>query len=142
LLAAAWAALALLAASCKSGRHEAPLPRHPAVVDVSLREYRFEYKPPASSGRVVFQVQNAGRREHELVLVPLPEGMPSLTQQLHSEQRRAVKPLAFLQPLRPGTRGVFAVDLQRGRYGMVSFVKDAKGVLDATKGMASEFRVR
>lgn len=133
-------ALALVAASC--GSQEPSLPPSPTVVNVSLRDYRFDYKAPAGSGRVVFHVQNAGKLRHELVLLVLPEDLPPLQEQLRSKQRRAVATLAFLKPLRPGERGIFAVDLKHGRYGMACFVRGSDGVPYSRKGMASEFRIR
>lgn len=50
--------------------------------------------------------------------------------------------VAFLHALRPGETDAFAVDLVPGRYGMVDFQRDRKGVSNAVKGMYSEFRVR
>lgn len=139
-LLAGLAALPLVAASC--GSQEPPLPRRPAAVDVSLREYRFDYKPPMSSGRAVFRVRNDGKLTHELVLLPLPKDFPPIEQQLGGKRRRSVGTLAFLKPLRPGKTGVFAVDLQPGRYAMVCFLNGSDGISHARKGMASEFRIR
>lgn len=133
--------VALVATSCQS-RHKASLPRPPAAVNVSLREYGIKFNPPASAGRAVFRVRNGGSKKHELVLVPLPEGLPAIQEQVRLKVRRAVGTLALVKPLRPGGTAVLAVDLAPGRYGMVGLLEDSKGVSDAKKGMAAEFRVR
>jgi hypothetical protein len=117
------------------------LPPPPERVHVDLREYRISYKPPSLGGRVVFRVRNTGRRKHDLVLVPLPEGLPPIQEQIRSNQRRAVGTLASVKVLLPGRSAVVAADLPPGRYGMVSLVEDSSGTSDAKKGMASEFRV-
>jgi len=118
------------------------LPPTPPVINVALREYHLDYQPPTFAGRVVFRVRNAGTKKHELVLVPLPEGLPPIQDQVRSKARQAVGTLAFVKPLPPRGSAVFAADLAPGRYGMVCLLQDSSGVTDARKGMASEFRVR
>lgn len=139
-----WAlgALALLAASCGGQSKEAPLPPAPRVVDITMRDYSYDYNPRIPRGRVVFRAHNLGRRPHEIVLVPLPSNFPPIDEQLHSKTRRPLGPLARLHPLRPGTSDAFAVDLAPGRYAMVDFVRGRDGVINGLKGMNSEFRVR
>ncbi len=135
------AALSLAALSCGS-EDEPPLPPRPAVVDVSLSdEYRFDYTPPRAPGRTVFKVRNDGGQEHELVLLPLPEDFPPLEQQVRGRKRRAVGTLAYQQPLGAGGRGLFAVDLERGRYGLVCFVEGRDRIPHSRKGMVAEFRI-
>ena len=118
------------------------MPPRPAVVPVVLREYRFDYEPPAAPGRVVFRVRNGGKLSHELLLLPLPEDFPPIREQVRGKTRRAVGTLAFLKPLRPRRSGVFAVDLKPGRYAMVCLIEGPRGETHAMKGMTSEFRVR
>lgn len=134
--------LTLLAASCGGEDKEAPLPPPPRVVEVDMREYRFDYTPRIPRGRVVFRAHNRGRRAHEIVLVPVPENFPPIDKQLHSKTRRPVGKLAHLRPLRPGESDAFAVDLVPGRYAMVDFITARDGEINGLKGMNSEFRVR
>ena len=134
-------ALALVAASCQT--RAASLPRGPQVVDVEMREYSFEHTRRIERGRVVFTARNVGRRDHELVMVPLPEDIPPIAEQLRGSRRRTVAALASFPPRPPGATGTFAVDLSPGRYALLCFVVD-KGdrVSHALRGMSSEFRVR
>lgn len=134
--------LPLVASSCgNSDRASKAPPPPPQIANVQLREYRFDYAA-IRPGRTVFRVRNAGQLKHELVVLPLPKNLPPIDVQLHSKTRQLLAPLAHLKPLAPAGRGTFAVDLVPGRYAMISFVKDRKGMSDALKGMSSEFRVR
>lgn len=112
------------------------------MVDVAMREYRFDYRPPTTAGRTVFRVRNAGHRAHELTLVPLPEDLPPIKTQLGSKKRRSLPPLFFLPPRGPGSSDTFAVDLPPGRYALLCFLVDSDKIAHALKGMNSEFRVR
>ncbi|MGH9263326.1 MAG: hypothetical protein ACRD1D_01410 [Acidimicrobiales bacterium] len=107
-----------------------------------MDEYSFQHPAEIAPGRVVFRVVNAGAEPHSLVLVELAEDIPPIAEQLRSETRRAVPNLAQVPERPPGSRDIFAVDLEPGRYGFVCFVRDAEGVSHAFKGMTSEFRVR
>lgn len=108
-----------------------------------MREYGFQYDARSMPrGRVIFRVRNLGHRRHELIFVSLPEDFPPIDVQLRSKTRRALGTVARLHPLRPGTDDAVAVDLAPGRYAMLSFLRDPRGVPEARKGMNSEFRVR
>lgn len=133
---------AVMATSCQgSPARAAPLPAPPAVVDVTMSEYRFEYPPVVPSGRVVFRVRNAGQVEHQLELLHLSEEFPPIDVQVRGSERRVVTPLAGVRNRRPGASGTFAVDLVPGRrYAIVCFVRDSDGEVHAVKGMNSEFR--
>lgn len=48
----------------------------PPIVEVVMSDYRFEHKPVFPQGRVVIRAANAGRVDHELTMVALPEGFP------------------------------------------------------------------
>ncbi|MGH2772035.1 MAG: hypothetical protein ACRDIU_02705 [Actinomycetota bacterium] len=111
------------------------------MVDVGMREYRFDFKPPAGRGRVVFKARNTGRLDHELVLAILPEDVPPIRTQLKGNNRMLVATLAKIPPRAAGKAGVFAVDLTPGRYAMICFVTDADGRQHAQKGMGAEFRI-
>lgn len=107
-----------------------------------MRDYRYDHTPSVTRGRVVLRVRNAGRHRHDLTLVGLPEGFPPAADLFRGDTRRTFATIADLHDLRPGTGDAFAVDLAPGRYAMLCFVKDRRGVVHAEgKGMASEFRV-
>ena len=106
-----------------------------------MREYRFSFKAPSGKGRVLFQIHNAGKLAHRVALFPLPDDFPSLKEQVKNPVKRSTYTQASTPDIFPGDRGSFAVDLHRGRYGMICFLIDNDGVSHATKGMASEFRV-
>lgn len=129
----------VLATSCQSSSRS--LPAGPAKVRVAMTDHRFDYLPPASAGRVVFEARNDGRSDHELVLVEVPADLPPLGEQLRSPDRRVIATLASVPRRQPGRTGTFAVDLVPGRYGLICFVQDADGVQHAQKGMSSEFRL-
>lgn len=132
-------ALLVLAPSCRTATEEFP-PR-PQIVSVTMKEYGFVYEPPAASGRIVFNLENTGRLDHEAVLIALGDEIPPIDQQLRSGERLVVPTVA--RPLRrtPGAFGSFAVDLPPGRYAMVCFVQDGDGGQHAQKGMSAEFRI-
>ncbi len=144
-MASVWAGLAaiwLVTSSCVlGGREQVLLPPTPPVVQVSMREYAFEYDPNVPLGRVVFDVLNVGTRDHALTFIKLPEDYPPIDEQLRGEERRPAEIVARV-PSRPAGQGSrFAVDIEPGRYAMVCFVTDPDGVFHGLKGMNSEFRV-
>lgn len=142
LLTVATATAVVTASSAFGGSPNRYLPPAPAVVNVAMREYRFDYKPVITAGPVVFRISNQGRLDHELLLTVLPKGFPPINAQLHGSIRRPLGILGRLPRRRPGTSGTFAVYLVPGRYAMISFVAGTDGVPDGLKGMNSEFRVR
>ncbi|HUP70256.1 MAG TPA: hypothetical protein VM142_10635 [Acidimicrobiales bacterium] len=107
-----------------------------------MSDFRFTHSSVLAPGRTVFRARNAGRVNHELVLVPLPEGFPPIDKQLRGSTRRRLPNLAFIPPRRPGTTSVFAVDLVAGRYAFICPIADTDGVAHFLKGMSSEFVVR
>lgn len=135
-------AAAVVTGSCGAGSDEPPLPPAAQVVRLAQRDFHFRYRPPSSPGRTVFTVTNEGRRRHELLMLPLPDGFPPIRDQVTGEHRRAVGTLAFVKPLRPKKSGTFAVDLRHGRYALVCLLETSRGVTHAKRGMATEFRIR
>lgn len=140
---ARWLAVVVVAAcTASSSPARPPLPPGPAQVDVAMREYAFDYNKAIPAGRVVFRAHNAGRLQHYLTLVPLPEDMPPINEQLHGTTRRNLDDFAGITTRLPGGRSSFAVDLVAGhRYALLCFIQDPDGVNHAFKGMNSEFRV-
>lgn len=139
-LAAALALGAAALTSCSQARPE-PLPPPPHRITVTMDEYSFKHPATVPSGRVVFEVVNAGRRHHKLALVPLPDDFPPVAEQLKGADRRVVTPLAGVVPQAPGARTTFAVNLDRQRYGLFCFIVEPDA--DHPRlGMASEVRAR
>jgi hypothetical protein len=137
------AALALLATSCgDDGSDEPPLPPRAKQLNLTAKEYRYDYRPPASPGRFVLRMRNAGGVRHEVIMVELPEGFPPIKEQLRRKKRRLLGTLSYLKPVSPGRTGKFAVDLKRARYAMVCQRAAPDGESHALKGMATEFRIR
>lgn len=133
--------LAGMVAACSNKSAGPPLPPGPPLVSVEMDEFRFSYKPPIPSGRVVFNVTNVGKRRHVLALLALAEDLPPIDQQLKGPDRAFITPFAGVARVEPGTKGAFAVDLAPGvRYAMICTVRAADGQTHALKGMNSEFR--
>lgn len=132
----------LVATSCTSeSSSDTYLPPSPPVIEVTMREYSFTHEQAVPGGQVVFRVHNAGTEDHELLLALLPEDLPPIDEQLRGPTRRGLGTVARMLTHPPGSTGTFAVFLEPGRYAMICFLRDAKGVPNALKGMSSEFRV-
>lgn len=136
--------MGVLVPACSLGvQANPPLPVSPTVVDVVIQQGRFEYPSSVPAGRVIFQVRNADDVPHRLTLLPLPENLPPLRDHLRSEDRRVMIPYAGMPSLKPGERGVFAVDLTPGRrYALLDLSHDNQGRSYARQGLAAEFRVK
>ncbi|HUP70618.1 MAG TPA: hypothetical protein VM142_12510 [Acidimicrobiales bacterium] len=128
---------------CAAGATNTPLPPDPPVLRVEMGDYSFGFRRPVPAGRVVFDVGNAGRRDHELVVVELPADMAGgIDAQLHSAERRAFPTVVALTARPPGGKGTFALDLAPGRYAMLCMLKDPGTAEEhALRGMNAEFRV-
>lgn len=147
---AAWRRVALvmtlstspgLLGACISRGSAGALPAPSQLVDVTMRDYRYDFEPPSRPGRAVFRARNAGEVSHELRLLPLSDDIPPIEQQVMGEERREVPAFGRIHPRLPAGQGVFAVDLQPGqRYALVCFVYDRDGEVHARKGMVAEFR--
>lgn len=123
----------------------APLPPRAQVVDVTMREFGFDYTAPTRPGRTVFRVHNIGREGHRFGVFPLPEDMPPIDAQLHGDRRRTINAVADVPQnrvtLAPGGRLTVAVDLVPGRrYAFLDLNDGPDGKNYALAGMNSEFR--
>lgn len=133
---------ATLTACERAGSDGAGPPEGPPVVDVTMTEYDYAHPVPVPAGRVVFRFVNEGRLVHQPDLLPLPEGLPPIDEQLRGDQRAAITPFAGIPPREPGDVGTYAVDLVPGqRYAIVCFARDPDDdESHALQGMATEFR--
>ena len=140
-LVVATVAVGAVLPACSGAAHAPALPTRPEIVEVGMKEFRFEYRRPVAAGRVVLQVRNDGALHHRLTMVPLDEDMPAIDEQLRGTDRRTLTALASIPDVAADEQASIAVDLVAGvRYGMVCFLTDADGRPHALKGMASEFR--
>lgn len=133
----------LVLAGCGGGtpRPEVALPGRPHIVEVEMLDHSFRYPPDVRSGRVLFRITNAGTVPHSLSLLPLPEDLPPIDQQLRGTERRAIPTVAAIHAKPPGGRTTLAADLTSGgRYALICFLDDPAGVSHALQGMNSEFR--
>jgi hypothetical protein len=117
-----------------------PLPPTPEFVEVTMDEYRFDYRRPVPPGRVIFTVHNEGSLDHELVLVALPERVA--VPRKRRRQPQLVATVFHVRPRPPDSERKFAVDLTPGDYAMLCFIEASDGETHLDKGMRSEFRVR
>lgn len=136
------AAACLVALAACASTDAAPLPPSPPVIDVTMRDYAFDFGTPVPRGRVVFRVRNAGDQVHRMTLVYLPKDVPPLAEQVAGTERVVVDALAGIPNRPPGAVDRVAVDLDPGRWAMVCFIIDPEGTSHARKGMASEFEVK
>lgn len=110
-------------------------------ITITLQDDGIEVDGSVPPGRVVFRVHNAGTTRHRVTLMPLPDDLPPLAEQLHGDDRHSVSPLAATNTHAPGEGTAFAVDLDADqRYGLVCYEHDEDGTLHALKGMNAEFR--
>jgi hypothetical protein len=106
-----------------------------------MDDYSFDYDQQVPSGRVVFRFVNDGDVAHQPDVVPLPDDLPPIDEQLRGDARAVVFPLAGVPARDPGETGTFAVDLAPGtRYAIICFARNEDGVSHALLGMSSEFR--
>lgn len=130
--------------SCSGGgstRKSAPLPTGAPEVTVAMRDYAFDYNHAIPAGRVVFRARNVGHTNHQLLVVPLPEDLPPIDEQLHGSTRQSLIEFGGTRPREPGESGTFAVDLVAGqRYALLCLLADGDGPSHAIMGMNSEFR--
>ncbi|MGI8427240.1 MAG: hypothetical protein ACR2FO_08110 [Actinomycetota bacterium] len=118
------------------------LPAGPVTVNVSMSEYRFDYRPPAESGRVIFRVVNEGAVQHEIRVVRIPKELLPIDQQIRGSKHSVAEHLRSSVALDPGQDSVFALDLAPGRYGLICFIPGPEaGSTHAFAGMTSEFRI-
>jgi len=122
----------------------AEIPEGTTAVDLSLREYEFDFDEAAiTSGDVAFNVTNDGGEQHVVFISKVPEDL-DIEQALQSdEEPEGVEDVGGTDVLDPGdeTTLVLAEPLAAGRYVMLCFVEAADGEPHALKGMWAEFTI-
>ncbi len=91
-------------------------------------DFAFETPATAPAGATEITVENAGEEPHELVMVPLAENAPELTELIELPEEEAEKffagpPTGSEGPIEPGETKTIKAELQPGTYGMVCFVR-------------------
>lgn len=130
-----------LAGSTDESSGEGSWPPSVPQIDITLQDDAIEVDRPVPGGRVVFRVHNAGSDRHRVTLMPLPEDLPPLDEQLAGDERRGVRPMGATNTRPPGQGTAFAVDLEQGRrYGLVCFERTDDGTVHARTGENAEFR--
>jgi hypothetical protein len=129
---------------------ETPLPvaapPNATRVEVELDEYEIELgrqRVEASEGGLVLAAGNNGEREHEVLVLRLEDGADTEAL-LRQAGPRLPDGFVFAgQVTIPagGQADLILVDLQPGRYALVSLLPDEDGVPDLARGMQAELRV-
>jgi len=126
-----------------------------AAATVHLFEYGFELPATLASGRQVWEVTNAGREPHELLLAWSPEPITreQAMELLLAESQdatpsgggpsgREILGIGGLGWLTPGATAWAEVELQPGTYVVLCYVFDPEtGMPHAAKGMVDVFTV-
>ena len=91
-------------------------------------DFAFEAPATAPAGETEITFENGGKEPHELILVPLAEDAPELTELIKMPEEKAAEffagePTGSEGPIEPGESKAFTTDLQPGNYGMVCFVE-------------------
>jgi hypothetical protein len=127
----------------------------PADGTVRLFEYGFQFPDALAAGRHVWQVVNAGRESHELVLARAPDGttVDQVRDLLATESEEGATPVAGgLSPgdlvpaggmgwLSPGAIAWTEANLEPGTYVALCFAFGPDGVPHVVKGMVDVFAV-
>lgn len=132
----------------------AAVPTPTADGKVSLFEYSFKFPATIAPGRHVWQVTNAGREVHELMLAKVPDGttveqIASLvnaksggtTPAAGGLSRGDLVPAGGIGMLSPGAVGWTEVNLEPGTYAALCFAFGPDLIPHVMKGMIAVFTV-
>lgn len=111
---------------------------------ITLGDFSFALPPTPTAGEHTLHVENAGKQQHEVVLVKLQQGV-DVMQFLQSLQ--AGPPLGDfiggISPIEPGVHGFFTQTFTPGNYALLCFLPDnASHDLHVAKGMVVQFTVK
>lgn len=120
--------------------------------EVSLFEYSFKFPETISAGQQIWKITNAGRENHELLLVSVPDGtsVDQVTQYFTSESdaspvaglsRENVAPVGGLGWLSAGGIAWTEVNLPPGTYAALCFAVGPDFVDHVMRGMVAVFTV-
>jgi hypothetical protein len=102
----------------------------PADLTIDMVDYDYKPSQPLTPGRKTILVTNSGPQPHELALVKLAPGK-TLKDFAHWAEGGLkgpppAEPIGGVVFLDKGARGTFTADLEKGEYGLLCFVPDAK----------------
>ncbi|MDQ4095617.1 MAG: hypothetical protein M3174_05360, partial [Actinomycetota bacterium] len=94
-------------------------------------DFAFDAPASAPAGKTEITFANEGKEPHELIMVPLAENAPDVTELIKMSQKEASKffagePTSTEGPISPGETKSLEVELQPGTYGLVCFVESKK----------------
>lgn len=85
------------------------------TVNVTLKEFTIKPVPVSvTSGKVTFKVRNAGKLEHELVVLKTATAPGKL--KVKGDRAVETGRVGEVQPLRPGKSGTLSRTLAKGKY--------------------------
>jgi hypothetical protein len=122
----------------------AEIPGGTTAVDVSLREYEFDFDAGAiTDGNVAFRLTNDGAEDHEMFVSKIPEGL-DIEQALQSEEEPEGTEDIGGMGVAAGESAnmVFTDPLAAGRYVMLCFIEAEDGTPHALKGMWADFTIQ
>lgn len=100
--------------------------------DVTLALVDFAFGVPAfiSSGSHTWHLENVGSQPHEIIMIPLPEGIASVADvraAMASENQPNIQPVFYWAAMSPGTNAWTTLDLDPGNYVLLCFFPDVNG---------------
>lgn len=117
-------------------------------VEVTAVEYAYQGAPPvAVAGPISFDMTNAGKEQHELLIARINDGVTMVVSDLFArppEELRALASASGRTAAEPGGTGYDVVNLDPGRYAIACLlpVGGAPGAPPhASRGMYAELRV-
>lgn len=118
----------------------------PADVQVTLRDYSFDFAPELTAGRHTLRVQNAAAQPHEVIVFKLAPGKTAqdLMAWMQTEQGAPpAMPMGGTTLLSTGEVNQVTADFEPGEYALLCFVPDAKdGKPHVAHGMVRQITVR
>jgi hypothetical protein len=102
------------------------------IADVHLAMVDFAFGVPGfmPAGEQLWHLENVGDQWHETVIIPLPEGIESVSDVLEvmaSGNEPDIQPAFFWAPMSPGAEAWVTVDLAPGNYVILCFLPDLNG---------------
>ncbi len=118
-----------------------------ADATMALLDFGFGVPAFTSAGPQVWHIENVGEQWHEVVMIPLPEGITSVADvqaAMASDNQPDIEPVLYWIPMSPGTEAWTTLDLQPGYYVLLCFLPDINGDFSPhmNHGMMQVFHVQ
>ena len=101
-----------------------------ADVNLAMVDFAFAIPGFMPAGEQVWHLENVGDQWHETVIMPLPEGLASVSdvrELMASGSEPDVQPAFFWAPMSPGGEAWVTIDLAPGNYVVLCFLPDLNG---------------